>query len=109
MAKSSQHLDFLPPQASGALVALGEGLAVARLRRKESLRQWAVRMRVSVRTVQRMEKGDPGVGMGVYATALWLVGRSHALAELAAPEHDMAALGLEVQQVKQRGRRATTS
>jgi hypothetical protein len=106
MAKSSQHLDFLPPQASQSLVALGESLAVARLRRKESLRQWALRMRVSVRTLQRMEKGDPGVGMGVYATALWLVGRSQALAELAAPEHDMAALGQEVQQIKQRGRRA---
>jgi len=52
---------------------LGENLALARQRRKESLRAWASRMAVYVPTLIRMEKGDPPVGMGVYATALWLM------------------------------------
>jgi hypothetical protein len=39
-----------------------------------------------------MEKGDPSVSMGVYATALWLMDRASALGELAAPEHDQGAL-----------------
>lgn len=102
MPKSSAHHDFLPPQAAQAIQSLGEGLAVARLRRKESLRAWAQRMGVAVRTVQRMEKGDPGVGMGVYALAIWLMGRTQALADVAAPEHDMAALDQELQQLKRR-------
>ena len=106
MPKSSDHNDFLPPPAAQAVVALGQGLALARQRRKESLRSWAQRMGVAVRTVQRMEKGDPGVGMGVYALAIWLVGRSQALADVALPEFDMVALDAEVQAAQKRGRRA---
>jgi hypothetical protein len=52
--------------------------------------------------VQRMEKGDPGVGVGIYALAIWLMGRAQALAEVSAPEHDMAALDLELQSLKKR-------
>ena len=100
MPKSSAHNNFLPPQALQAVKALGEGLALARLRRKESLRGWALRMGVAVRTVQRMEKGDPGVGMGIYALAIWLMGRTQALADVSAPEYDMAALDLELQSLK---------
>ncbi len=102
MPKSSTHNDFLPPQALQSVKALGEGLALARLRRKESLRGWALRMGVAVRTVQRMEKGDPGVGMGIYALAIWLMGRTQALADVSAPEYDMAALDLELQSLKRR-------
>ena len=104
MPKSSAHNVFLPPQAQQALQALGEHLALARKRRKHSLRDWAMRMGVSVRTVQRMEQGDPGVGMGIYAVALWLMGRTDALAGMALPELDMAALDLELAVVSQRGR-----
>ena len=91
MPKSSAHIDFLPPLALQSLKTLGEGLAFARLRRKKSLRSWALRMGVAVRTVQRMEMGDPGVGVDIYASAIWLMGRAQALAEVSAPEHDMAA------------------
>jgi len=104
MPKSSAHNVFLPPQAQQALQALGEHLALARRRRKHSLRDWAMRMGVSVRTVQRMEQGDPGVGMGIYAVALWLMGRTQALADVALPELDMAALDLELAVAYQRGR-----
>ncbi len=104
MPKSSAHNEFLPPQATQAIAALGHNLALARLRRKESLRSWALRMGVAVRTVQRMEKGDPGVGMGVYALALWTMGRSQDLANMALPEHDMGALDLELQIAQKRGR-----
>ena len=102
MPKSSAHNNFLPPQALQAVKALGEGLALARLRRRESLRGWALRMGVAVRTVQRMEKGDPGVGMGIYALAIWLMGRTQALADVSAPEYDMAALDLELRSLKRR-------
>jgi transcriptional regulator with XRE-family HTH domain len=102
MSKSSAHNDWLPPQASEALKALGGNLALARARRKESLRAWAKRIGVSVRTVQRLEAGDPGVGMGIYAAALWLVGRVDALPELADPALDRGALELDVRQARER-------
>jgi transcriptional regulator with XRE-family HTH domain len=75
---------------------LGENLAIARNRRRESQRAWAKRLGVSIPTLIRMERGDPGVGAGIYVTALWLIGRSSALADLAAPAQDRGALELDV-------------
>jgi transcriptional regulator with XRE-family HTH domain len=86
----------MPPAAAQALRGLGENLAIARGRRRESQRVWARRLGVSIPTLIRMERGDPGVGAGIYVTALWLIGRSNALADLAAPESDRGALERDV-------------
>ena len=102
MSKSSGHNEWLPPQAVAALHELGGNLALARLRRRESLRSWAQRVGVSVRTLQRLEAGDPGVGMGVYAAALWLIGRADALGGLADPALDRGALELDVRAARER-------
>ena len=109
MSKSNAHHEWLPPQATASLGELGANLALARVRRKESLRAWAQRMNVSTRTVQRMESGDPGVGMGIYATALWLMGRAGALPELADPSLDHGALEQNLSEAKARLARASRS
>lgn len=62
-------------------------------------------MSVSVPTLIRMKKGDPSVGMGVYATALWLMGRHASLPEVAAPALDLNALEQDIEAVRQRNRR----
>ena len=102
MPKSSEALSSLPPAAIEALRRLGENLAVARVRRKESQRVWAQRLGVSVPTLIRLEQGDPGVGIGILATALWLIGRAPALADLADPAQDRGALELDVRAALQR-------
>lgn len=86
----------MPPLVLAQLQQLGEHLAIARKRRKESRRAWAQRIGVTEPTLARMEKGDPSVAFGSYATALWLIGRVQALADLAAPELDRGALDSEV-------------
>ncbi len=96
MPRTPLALKQLPPATLSALESLGAHLAVARLRRKESLASWASRLGVSVPTLMRMESGAPGVGIGIYATALWLIGRDGALADLAAPENDRGALEQDV-------------
>src|SRR5260370_39594649 len=83
MPKSPAALLTLPPAAAQALRTLGENLAIARVRRHESQRIWAKRLGVSVPTLIRMERGDPGVGGGLYATALWMIGGAGALPDLA--------------------------
>ena len=100
----------MPPAATEALRRLGENLAVARVRRKESQRVWAQRLGVSVPTLIRMEQGDAGVGMGIYATALWLIGRVAALPETADPQHDRGALEMDVREaVRKRAVRSPAS
>ena len=62
-------------------------------------------MDVSVPTLMRMEKGDPAVSIGIYATALWIVGRHDALAVVAEPKEDAAALENDVSVAARRHRR----
>ena len=105
MSKDSPALHALPAGAAAALRALGGDLATARKRRRQSQREWAQRLNVSVPTVSRMGQGDPSVSAGIYATALWLVQRQQALAELARPQDDLAALEAEVSEARERYRR----
>jgi hypothetical protein len=98
MPKQAVALSKLPPQTQRALEALGSHLAVARVRRKESLATRAKRVGVSIPTLMRMESGDPAVSIGIYATALWLIGRDGELARIASPEFDKGALELDIQQ-----------
>lgn len=109
MSKRSAALDAMPAAVLAHLRQLGEHLAVARKRRREPLKSWALRIGVSEPTLMRMEKGDPSVSMGVYATALWLIGRSQAMVELAAPEHDQGALEAAVRAAQARSVRKRPS
>jgi hypothetical protein len=104
MSKTPAALTQMPPSTVAALQQLGADLAVARLRRKESLKTWAKRIGVSVPTLLRLEAGEPGVSLGVLATALWLIGRDGALASLATPREDRGALELDVREAETLGR-----
>jgi hypothetical protein len=103
MPKTAKAIRQLPPATLGALQKLGADLAVARLRRKESLRTWAKRLGVSLSTLQRLEAGDPTVSIGIIASALWLINRDGELGNLAAPEHDHGALELNVREAVELG------
>ena len=94
----------MPPSTVAALAQLGSDLAVARLRRKESLKTWAKRIGLSVPTLLRLEAGEPSVSLGVLATALWLIGRDSVLSTLATPKEDRGALELDVRQAEELGR-----
>ena len=104
MPKTARAILQMPPATVAAIEKLGADLAVARLRRKESLKTWAQRMGVSVPTLQRLEAGHPGVGIGIVVTALWLIQRDGALAQLAAPELDQCAIELDIRQAQALGR-----
>jgi len=104
MTRASSALRQLPPSVTAALTQLGADLAVARMRRKESLKAWAKRLGISVPTLLRLEAGEASVSLGVLATALWLIGRDSALATLATPKEDQGALELDVRQAEELGR-----
>lgn len=104
MPKTARAIQQLPPATLGAIQKLGADLAVARLRRKESLRSWAKRLGVTLSTLQRVEAGDPAVSIGIIASALWLIQRDSELGNLAAPEHDQGALELDVREAVELGR-----
>ena len=102
MSQVSPAVHSLPPAGATALRRLGGDLSTARKRRRQSLKDWSARLQVSIPTLMKMEKGDPTVSMGVYATALWMINRHDALANAADPKEDVAALEADVREAKQR-------
>ncbi len=91
MSKSSRAQQALPSTLPTLLTELGAGIAISRKRRRITLKQMAERMMVSLDTVQRLEKGDSGVGIGIVATALWVLGLQDRLQGLTDPARDHVA------------------
>ena len=56
----------------------------------------AERASVSRTTLNKVEKGEPGVSLGIYATVLFALGMIDRLVDIADPRHD--AVGLELEQ-----------
>lgn len=79
---------------------LGQHIAIARKRRGETQSQWAKRLGVSQPTMARIERGDPSVAMASYVMCMWLVNPAVGLAQLIAPQNDLAALEREVKRVR---------
>ena len=102
MSKASFSTAALPPIVRASLRQLGENLSIARLRRRESRRVWAERLGVSIPTLIRLEKGAPGVGIGIVATAVWLMGRIQAFSDLADPGSDRGALELDLRKIRKK-------
>ncbi len=77
-----------------ALRKLGHDVRDARRRRRIPMSILAERASISRTTLNKVEKGDPGVCLGIYATVLFILGMIDRLADLADLEHD--AIGLEL-------------
>lgn len=62
----------------------------------------AERAHITRPTLLRVERGDPGVSLGVYATVLWALGFGDRISRLAASETDMVGLTLEAEHLPKR-------
>ncbi|WP_426304995.1 helix-turn-helix transcriptional regulator [Acidovorax facilis] len=92
------------PQAVLQQIALlAQNIVIARKRRKETQAQWAQRLGVSQPTMARIERGDPSVSMASYVMCMWLINQAQGLADLIAPQNDLASLELEVARTQHRG------
>jgi transcriptional regulator with XRE-family HTH domain len=98
----------MPFAAVQALKKLGQDLAVARRKRAISTSDMASRLFVSRDTLWRLERGDPSVSLGAFATATFILGLHQRLGNLAAPGTDQIGLDLEEKRLPKRIRRQRT-
>jgi transcriptional regulator with XRE-family HTH domain len=82
----------LPTELSELLLRLGDRVAIARKRRGLTMDALAAKMFVSRKTLHRLEHGDPGVSLGVFSTALWILGLLDDFASIADPEADVVGI-----------------
>lgn len=91
-------------KAMRSLTDLGQNIRQARLARRFTMADLAMRADVSERTLMRLEKGDPGVGIGNLAAVLAALGSPAVLADLMSPENDTVGLSRALEAVPKRGR-----
>lgn len=65
---------LLFPATARKLQEMGKNLRLARLRRRLSAEQLALRAGISRSTLWMIEKGSPGVAIGAYAQVLFVLG-----------------------------------
>lgn len=87
-----------------ALRKLGADIQVARKRRRLTMAIVAERAFISRNTLTRVERGDPAVSLGIYATVLFVLGLAERLGDLADPLTDNVGLSLEAERLPQRAR-----
>ena len=83
-----------PSKVRRTLKTLGSDIQNARKRRALSMETVANRAFTSRKTLQRIELGDYGVSIGIYASVLNALGLLDRLAELAAPANDNVGMEL---------------
>lgn len=88
-----------------ALRKLGQDRRDARRRRRIPVAIMAERASISRMTLHKVERGEPGVSLGTYATVLFVLGMADRLADLADPKNDAVGLGLDEEHLPRRIRR----
>jgi DNA-binding XRE family transcriptional regulator len=92
----------MPLPVRHALHKLGRDIRDARRRRRIPTAIAAQRASISRTTLVNVEKGDPGVAIGIYATVLFVLGMADRVGDLAAPNNDAVGLQLEEEHLPQR-------
>jgi transcriptional regulator with XRE-family HTH domain len=85
----------LPRRVTAALAKLGEDIAVARKKRRISTVSMAERAFISRNTLYKLERGDPSVSIGIYATVLSILGLVDGLGDIAERREDEIGLDLD--------------
>lgn len=105
--KASPSLQGLPLPVRRALEKLGQDISAARRRRRITMATLAERAFVSRQTLMRVERGEPGVSMGIYATVIFVLGMVERVGALVDSSADQLGAALEGEQLPKRVRSRT--
>jgi transcriptional regulator with XRE-family HTH domain len=86
---------------------LGSRVRIARTRRRLTQQDFASRVGTTRQTIQRLEAGDPTVGLGIFLTAAWVLGLHQDLENALDPARDMVGLREDFRRMPQRVRQTT--
>ena len=99
-------VQIMPISMRRELKQLGEGISIARRRRRISQALMLERTGLAKSTYQRVEKGDGSVAIAAYAMSLFALGLSNRLGSLADPTGDEVAFLLDAERLPKRVARA---
>ena len=92
----------LPLPVQAALRKLGSDIRDARRRRRIPAEVMAQRALVTRSTFHKVERGDPTVSLGTFASTLFALGMINRLADVADARFDAVGLGLDEERLPKR-------
>ena len=101
--RSAVH-DILPVGVRRSLGKFGHDLALARRKRHLTIAMMAERTGLAKSTYRRIEKGDPAVGLGAYAMALFVLGFGETFNNLTDARRDEVGLLFDEERLPKRVR-----
>ena len=84
-----------PHEVTERIKELGYRVRLARTRRRMSIAEVAAKAGLNRNTLNALELGKPGVGIGAYVTVLWTLGLDKTLEGVAHPDADIHGKTLE--------------
>ena len=96
MPRPLQFGDSAPFAVKDGALRLGERLALARKRRRLTLRELAAKAGISYDTARATEAGNLQSGLGAYLAMLWAMGLESEIDALADPDHDQTGKQLDL-------------
>jgi transcriptional regulator with XRE-family HTH domain len=100
--RASRAKSALPLSVRRALKKLGADISVARRRRAISMALMAERAFTTRPTLLKIERGDPGVSLGIYASVLFVLDMTDRLAGLVDPAQDPLGMALDEERLPKR-------
>jgi transcriptional regulator with XRE-family HTH domain len=107
MVARNNLLSVPPYSVDQALKRLGANLRTARIRRKMTMQEVALKIGAGVRAVSDAEKGKPSTSAAVYVALLWVLGLLSDLEPVADPLRDVEGQQLALSREKARVRRGS--
>lgn len=99
----------LPLPVKRSLTKLGQDIKSARIRRRITAELMAERAFITRPTLTKVEKGDPTVSLGIYATVMFVLGLAPRLDDLADVRSDELGLQLDEERLPKRVRRTSAA
>ena len=96
----------IPRQMIAELAKVGEDIRCARIRRRFTMAELSQRAGISRTTLDKVEKGHPGVAIGIYARILFILGITGTIAQLADLSNDPISRDLEIARLPKRVRKS---
>ncbi len=87
-----------------ALPRIGSSIRTARIRRRKTAADLARRLGVSLPTLRKLEAGDPGVSLGTFVSALWLLDLMPQVVGALDPAKDALGMTLDLARMPKRAR-----
>ena len=102
MPNQTLAVSGMPVPVGAELIKIGESIRMARKRRDLTQAELAGMMFVTPRTVVRLEKGEPGVSLAVFLTALFCLNLNYDVSSLFAPDKDAVGINMDIRKHNRR-------